>query len=420
MWNRIKNACSELNQPIYTGERLRNNLRALTAISIFCAVMGLIMIVMNVVQHNGLVVLSSCAFVVGGTISAIGAGVLHKRRISGITASLVCAVVFTYYAVSGAANGFAIFWVMPMPMGIAYFIGVKYGILMCAYYELLVIVLFYSPLREKMAQYYSVTVMDRYPIVFFCVAMFALISMVQYHRMMLRDIAYADRLNAEVARQTRMARERADQLETMSEETVQTLALSIDAKDRYTNGHSTRVALYAAALAARIGLPEEECLALRREALLHDVGKIGIPDAVLNKPGRLTEPEFDTIKDHASIGGRILERSESLLGAADVARHHHERWDGGGYPSGLAGEAIPLHARIVAVADAYDAMRSDRIYRQGLSSEVIRSELLRGSGSQFDPVLADAMLALEYDGTLDAVTAQADRQAAEDSFLYAM
>ena len=420
MWKKIRETWAELNQPIYTGERLKSNLRALTVISFFCIALGLVMVILNAVQHNGIVILSSLAFVGGGAVSAVSAGIFHNRRGSCIAATLCCAVIFTYYAVCGVADGFAIIWAMAMPIGMAYFVGVKYGILLCAYYELLLIVLFYTPLRSVMAQHYTETVMTRYPIVFFTVAGFALIPMIQYHRLVLRDMAYTDRLNAEVERQTRMARERADRLEAMSEETVQTLALSIDAKDRYTNGHSARVALYAAALAARAGLSPEECATLKREALLHDVGKIGVPDAVLNKPGQLTPAEFDTIKDHASIGGRILERSVSLLGAADVARHHHERWDGGGYPAGLAGEDIPFHARIVAVADAYDAMRSDRIYRKGLAPETIRGELLRGSGSQFDPALAETMLALEQDGTLDALTAQADRRAEEDSFLYAI
>ena len=418
MWKKIKTIWTDLNKPIYVGERLENNLRALTIISLFCVLLGGVMIILNTVQHNGFVVLSSAAFVVAGAVSAVSSGILHKRRGSCIAATLCCAVIFTYYAVGGVANGFAVNWAMAMPIGMAYFVGVKYGIYLCAYYELLLIVLFYTPLRRVMAQYYTDTMMTRYPIVFFTVAGFALIPMIQYHRMALRDIAYTERLSAEVERQTRMARERADRLETMGEETVQTLALSIDAKDRYTNGHSTRVALYAAALAARFGLSEEERKTLQREALLHDIGKIGIPDAVLNKPGRLTEAEYGTIRKHTSIGGHILERSASLLGAADVARYHHERWDGAGYPSGLSGETIPLHARIVSVADAYDAMRSDRIYRKGLASAAIRSELQRGSGSQFDPVLAETMLALEADGTLDAVTMDADRLLSGDSFLY--
>ena len=317
-------------------------------------------------------------------------------------------MIFTYYALSGAAKGFALYWVMAMPIGMAYFVSVRYAIYLCTYYELLVCVLFYTPLRERMRQYYSDILMDRYPIVFLTVAGLVFIAMVQYHKLALRDMAYTDRLNEEVERQTRTARERADQLEAMSGEMVQTLALSIDAKDRYTNGHSFRVSRYALALGRRLGLSEEELTVLEREALLHDIGKIGIPDAVLNKPGWLTPEEFAVVQRHAGIGGHILERSQSMQSAAAVARHHHERWDGDGYPSGLAGEDIPFHARIVAVADAYDAMRSDRVYRKGMDPEKIRRELERGRGSQFDPALAEAMLTLADDGTLDRVTEQSN------------
>ena len=409
LWKRIRDTWDDLGEPIYTGQRLKDNLVALTWVSVACAVLGAVMLVLNLAQHNPLIVLlTSVSFVTGGIVSAIGSGVLKKRIISVVTPTLVCAVVFTYYALSGAAEGFALYWVMAMPIGMAYFVSVRYAIYLCSYYELLVCVLFYTPLREHMRQYYTDVLMDRYPIVFFAVAVMVLIAMVQYHKLALRDTAYTERLNEEVERQTRVARERADRLERVSGETVQVLALSIDAKDRYTNGHSFRVSLYAVALGQRFGLGPEELRVLEREALLHDIGKIGVPDAVLNKPGRLTPEEFETVKRHAVIGGRILGRSESLAGAVDVARHHHERWDGGGYPDGLAGVDIPLHARIVGVADAYDAMRSDRVYRKGMAPEKIRRELEQGRGTQFDPALADAMLALAEDGTLDTITKQAN------------
>ena len=131
---------------------------------------------------------------------------------------------------------------------------------------------------------------------------------------------------------------------------------------------------------------------------------------MLNKPGRLTEEEFSVIRSHAETGGRILSSVSTLLSAADVARSHHERWDGRGYPAGLAGEDIPAHARIVSIADAYDAMRSDRIYRKGLPKERIRKELVRGRGGQFDPAYLDAFLRLADDGTLDQVTESANDQ----------
>ena len=135
--------------------------------------------------------------------------------------------------------------------------------------------------------------------------------------------------------------------------------------------------------------------------MLHDIGKIGVPDNVLNKPDKLNEEEFSVIKSHAAIGGNILAESAELKEASNTARHHHERYDGKGYPDGLTAENIPAHARIVSIADAYDAMHSDRIYRKGLSREVVRKELEEGRGTQFDPAYLDAFMQLFESGELD-------------------
>ena len=128
--------------------------------------------------------------------------------------------------------------------------------------------------------------------------------------------------------------------------------------------------------------------------LLHDVGKIGIPDNILQKPGKLTDDEFKIIKSHAAKGGKILKNVSSLPIAAETAKHHHERYDGNGYPSGLAGTQIPEYARVVSIADAYDAMNSRRVYRDTLPKEEIRRRLVEGSGTQFDPVYLEAFLTL--------------------------
>lgn len=234
--------------------------------------------------------------------------------------------------------------------------------------------------------------------------------MVQYHRMARAEIRYADRLNEEVDRKTRAVREQAKRLAVLNEEMVETLAVTIDAKDRYTNGHSFRVSWYAVALAEKLGWPEQELKQLERETLLHDIGKIGVPDAVLNKPGRLTDEEFAIIQSHTTVGGNILSRTASLKKAAEVARYHHERYDGHGYPEGRAGEDIPAHARVAAIADAYDAMHSDRIYRKGLPHDVVRAELVRGRGRQFDPYYLDAFLELFDSGALDRVVQQREAE----------
>lgn len=173
---------------------------------------------------------------------------------------------------------------------------------------------------------------------------------------------------------------------------VQSLATAIDAKDTYTNGHSSRVATYSREIGKRYGYSIKQQSDLYMMGLLHDVGKIGIPDAVINKPGKLDEDEFNMIKQHPVMGARILETIQEMPSLATGARWHHERYSGGGYPDGLVGEEIPEEARIIAVADAYDAMSSRRSYRDVLPQEAVRDEIVNGKGTQFDPNFADIML----------------------------
>lgn len=180
--------------------------------------------------------------------------------------------------------------------------------------------------------------------------------------------------------------------ENLSLHVVQTLAEAIDAKDTYTNGHSGRVAEYSKEIARRYGYTKKHQDEIYMMGLLHDVGKIGVPDAVINKPAKLTDEEFELIKKHPVLGDRILKKIKEMPKLSIGARWHHERYDGSGYPDGLAGQDILEEARIIAVADAYDAMTSRRSYRDILPQEVVKTEIELGKGTQFDPVFADIML----------------------------
>lgn len=175
---------------------------------------------------------------------------------------------------------------------------------------------------------------------------------------------------------------------------VQALAEAIDAKDTYTNGHSGRVAEYSREIARRHGYKGKQLDDIYMLGLLHDVGKIGVPDAIINKPARLTDEEFDVIRNHPVMGAKILKNIKEMPSLMTGARWHHERFDGTGYPDGLKGTDIPEEARINAVADAYDAMSSKRSYRDVLPQGKVREEIERGKGIQFDPAFADIMLAM--------------------------
>lgn len=175
----------------------------------------------------------------------------------------------------------------------------------------------------------------------------------------------------------------------------------IDAKDPSTNGHSMRVAQYARKLAHKLGMPGAECERVYYIALMHDCGKIGIPDAILNKPDKLTEEEFEIIKTHTTQGDKILQNFTSIEGIRDGAMYHHERFDGTGYPSGLKGEEIPLIARIICVADCFDVMNSERCYKQKLTKEDILEQLKVNKGKQFDPMLVEHFLVMLAEGTIE-------------------
>ena len=196
----------------------------------------------------------------------------------------------------------------------------------------------------------------------------------------------------------------------MGNETIMAIARTVDAKDIMTSQHSQRVSEYSVLIAKKYGFSEEEVDNLRNAALLHDIGKIGIPDAILNKPDKLTDEEYEKMKMHATLGADILKDFTLVEHAAEGARYHHERYDGTGYPEGLKGEDIPLYGRIIALADAFDAMTANRVYRKRLSFEEVMKELENGRGTQFDPELLDLFLGLLNDGDIDIETLYADTE----------
>lgn len=184
-------------------------------------------------------------------------------------------------------------------------------------------------------------------------------------------------------------------IEKHYEETVRSLVAAIDAKDAYTKGHQERVAFLVGILSREMGLPKEKVKLVQQAAILHDIGKIGIPEQILKKTGKLTTEELAIIKQHPVIGAEIISPVQFLQAARPIVLHHHERFDGTGYPEGLKGERIPRSARIIAIADAVDAMLSNRLYAPAGSAERVRSELRSCAGIQFDPQIVDVALRID-------------------------
>ena len=203
-----------------------------------------------------------------------------------------------------------------------------------------------------------------------------------------------------VRTKTKQAIKKQLEYKNITVESIQAIARTIDAKDEYTNGHSTRVGYYSKLIAENLGMSQDEVDNIYYIALLHDIGKIAIPDKILNKPGRLTDEEFAVMKSHTTRGAKILKGISTIPHIVEGAKYHHERYDGTGYPEGLKGEEIPFVARIICCADCFDAMASKRVYKEPFSLETITNEFKRCSGTQFDPKIAEVVIEMIQSGKL--------------------
>lgn len=222
----------------------------------------------------------------------------------------------------------------------------------------------------------------------------------EHHRLLEAKRRYETHLASMVRQRTSELNDALRSLEDAYRTTLRALTSALETRDAETHGHSERVVNFSLRLGRELGLNAEQMRSLEFGSLLHDIGKIGVPDAILRKPAALTPEEWERMREHPVHGRKILRGIEFLEGASRVVAQHHEKWDGSGYPLGLRGEEIDLNARIFAVADAFDAMTSDRVYRKGRSYEVAAAELNDFSGTQFDPLVVDAFRrvpALEWD-----------------------
>jgi putative nucleotidyltransferase with HDIG domain len=206
---------------------------------------------------------------------------------------------------------------------------------------------------------------------------------------------YIDRTRevvAELRDKNMILKRNSEEISELNEGLLVTLSEVIDLRDPSVLGHSKQVSIYATQIAKRMGLNDKQTDLIRKAGLLHDIGKLGIPVEILSKPEKLTRDEYKSIKEHAALGAELVRNSPSLRPLAQIIRHHHERFDGKGYPDKIAGNQISVEARIIAVADAIEAMASDRPYRRALPPDMVKEELLRNSGTQFDPLVIDAAI----------------------------
>lgn len=315
----------------------------------------------------------------GGTLTFF----THKDIFTKIGLFGSVAFLFSVYGWIGGNDGFAILWILCVPFTFIVVFKGYLSFVLSIYYFIYLIIICWSPVSKLVPYKYNHEFLLRFPVLY---TFFLILSTGVLYQLQLAEIEKEK--NRELSFQVKQK----ENSEHMLEQSILLLSRTIEAKDHYTRGHSQRVAEYSRMIAERAGKSVEEQQQIYYAGLLHDIGKIRISDSIINKKGKLTDEEFGFIKLHPLAGEQILsgysEFSDFMIGA----KYHQEKYNGRGYPFGLSGEEIPEIARIIGVADAYDAMTSNRSYRKTLPQEVVRGEIEKNLGTQFDPVFGKIML----------------------------
>ena len=386
----------ELKKKFLSDDKMTLLLAKVVSVTMF--VLGMIMAVTTHIEGNHAMVIVSLTYGPLFLISFIITLITNKPTFFLVLGYIMSFAMEMVFLITGGQEGFGIFWMCIISLFTFFSNQKRVFYIVNSAYILLVILGFWTPLSHFCYQY-SDTMRVRFPLLYIIEFIFAIIikfrlSKVENNRNILFDnlIELQNSLQQQVEDRTRELMEEKDNSEKLLIELTQALATTIDAKDKYTSGHSRRVAEYSKMLAASLGKNEKEQQEIYLFALLHDIGKIGVPDWIINKQDKLTEEEYAEIRKHPQIGYEILKSISIMPNLKTGVRWHHERLDGKGYPDGLAGDKIPEYAKIISIADAYDAMTSNRSYRSSLPQDQVRAEIEKHKGSQFDPIVADKML----------------------------
>lgn len=307
-----------------------------------------------------------------------------RNPILSLFTCIVFLTAFTAAFLFGHQDFFGALWMIITPALAMYILNFAVAFWTCILYGIIVTLLTFIPeTKVILLETYSPVFISRYFLIYWIDFSISTVAMFQLHLM-----RYNQNRKNELLK-TAVLNER-NKVSSISMQTIMAINSAVQAKDLYTGQHSQRVAHFSCLIAEKLGWSEAKIQELKTIALLHDIGKIGVPEEVLNKPGRLTEEEYTQMKMHTVTGGKIL-KDLTLIPNVDLgAKYHHERYDGRGYPEGLIGDAIPMEARIIGIADSFDAMNFSRIYRPRCDLDYVKSEITKGSGTQFDPTIAEA------------------------------
>lgn len=332
-------------------------------------------------------------FIMCGLTAYLKNGNPKVVKLAKFMSSVTICIIFTIYAVKGYNEGFSLLWSLIVPYGTMTIIGLLHGTVVITYLSVMNFVLFWTPVRQYLGYEYSDVYCSRFPVLFVLASVISLYTNYKLKEAKLHQVWEKERLQVAVEEERR-------KIGKITMQTIISISNAVDAKDSYTKKHSERVAKYSKIIANELRWSKEEQENLYNMALLHDIGKIGVPDAILNKHGMLTDEEYPTIRKHPIIGGEILKDFTLIDDVSVGAYYHHERYDGKGYPQGLKGEEIPIEARIIGIADSIDAMNSDRVYRGKKDISYILDQLEAGKGTQFDPNIDEIVIALIKKGKL--------------------
>ena len=318
---------------------------------------------------------------------------LKKTNAAIAVFSSLIIVVFTCYFVFGANHGYGCLWVLVFPYAAMVIVGFRYGLWAGSYFMCLFIVFCWTPAKVILQYEYDEIFLLHFPVLY-CFAMVTAIWMcMEAQKLGMKRVRTIDDLNEAV-------REERQRNTEIAMQTIISICHALEARDPYTNEHSLRVATYVKQIVQELGWDEERQHNIYIASLMHDIGKFGVPDEILKKPQYLTEEERVIIMMHPQIGYNIMKDYNAIDNAVEGILYHHERYDGKGYPKQLKGEEIPVYGRIIAVADAFDAMNSNRIYRKAGRKEFIVEQIREGKGTQFDPKYADILLKLIEEGKI--------------------
>ncbi len=396
--NKVANSSEEYRKLFFTEEK--DMLLFAKVISLTMFLLGTSMIVINSIEGNQAMVLVSCIYGPLFLLSFIITCLTKQYNfflVLGFTLSFLMEFV---YLKTGGQEGFGIFWMCIITFFTFFASKKRLFFLVNSFYILFVVLAFWTPLFKYCYQY-STTMRIRFPMLYMIEFIFASIIKIRLSKaeknkntLFNNLMELQDNLQHQVEERTKELENEKNNSEKLLIEVTQALATTIDAKDKYTSGHSKRVAEYSKKIAILLGKDEKEQQRIYLIALLHDIGKIGVPDWIINKRDNLTREEYQVVKEHPVIGYEILKNITTMPELEVGVRWHHERMDGKGYPDGLSESGIPEFARIISVADAYDAMTSNRSYRKYLPQDIVRDEILKGIGTQFAPDVAEKMIEL--------------------------